>query len=256
MKVVIYTAETEVPFDEFYKPLGSWSKIIFSNKKQFDERAVKSLLDVTDFENESTVFYIPLEMKAIFFELLKKFFKIELKEEKNNSKLNDSLGLSLIWEKFSQFYEKLKIQAVLVQTKTNGVIMAIDISGNNPLQNKMDEIVKQPNGIDAIFVGNVELEAVIAKSKINSQRQIDAELMNGCLVGLKDLEQIKELGKGELDYALFQLKQGIVCISIVPDSKPKMWLGFITATPQGANRLLHFRDKFLDDLQTLVLEYN
>jgi len=32
MKVIVYTAETEVPFDEFYKPLGSWNKIILSNK--------------------------------------------------------------------------------------------------------------------------------------------------------------------------------------------------------------------------------
>ncbi|EDN67436.1 hypothetical protein BGP_4294 [Beggiatoa sp. PS] len=254
MKVVVYTAETEVPFDEFYKPLGSWKKIIFSNKKQFDERAVKSLLEVTDFEDDITVFYVPMEMKDMFLELLKKLFKIDLKEEKNST-LKDSLGL--IWEKFSQFYdEKLKIQAVLTQTKTNGVIMSIDTSGDNPQQNKMDQIVNAENEIDAIFVANVGTEAVIAKSKVNPQRQIDGELMDACLSGVKELEQIKDLGKGELDYALFQLKEGVVCMSIVPGSKPKMWLGFISATPQGANRLLHFREKFLDELHELVLRYN
>ncbi|MDM8562666.1 tetratricopeptide repeat protein, partial [Candidatus Marithioploca araucensis] len=76
---------------------------------------------------------------------------------------------------------------------------------NDDFQTLLNGIVNENNEIDAVFVANVDLGAVIAKSKVtpNPTKQIDAELMNSCLSVLKDLEQIEELGKGKLEYNIF-----------------------------------------------------
>jgi hypothetical protein len=248
MKVVIYTAEIGVPFDEFYKPLGSWNKIIFSNKKQFDENAVKSILEVIDFENKETMFFVPLEMKNMFFKLLQKFFKIELEEEKNKSKQSVKNSLGPIWEKFSQFYDKLEVIEVfnMSQTKESSKESA-DLKECADL---LDKIVSNnnDNSIDAIFVYDVINKVMLCQTE-NSAKP-------GTLLKYNLKSIVKSFGSinnGGLKRDILEFDDGIVISYIVknPLNSPKAIIGFITTVKEDGilGKLVSFSNKDFDVLK-------
>jgi hypothetical protein len=104
MKVIIYQANQEVPFDNFFKPLGNHDKIFFSNTKYFDKEQVKVLLPD---EEDNSVFVVPDSWKDGFHQLLKeKFPKVEWQKEQSHQKPpKEEIGSG--WsEELAKFYDK------------------------------------------------------------------------------------------------------------------------------------------------------
>lgn len=213
-----------------------------------EDKDVKSALE---FRGEPYIFFVETKLVNNMLDTLKKLFgyKNAVEPEAVEPKLKE---LGDVKDRMSKSYLDIKFDDEHIIGRIFS--MPIDTSNKtNPLQQLMDRVTHDENEIDAVFVASVQGDCVIAKSELsnNPNRQIDAELMNSCLIGLKKLPMIRDLRKGELDFAVFQLKGGIVCLSLV-ENRDDLWLGFISATPEGMSRLLFFRDKYLAEFNRLV----
>lgn len=216
-----------------------------------EDENVKSALE---FRGKPYIFFVKTELVTNMWDTLKKILgfgkKLEPELSPEPNLLDDVKG------KMKQKYPDIEFDNKPI---LGGIFdMSIDTSDKtNPLQQLMDRVTNDKNEIDAVFVASVKLKCVIAKSELSSdpKRQIDSELMNSCLQGLVELPTVQDLGRGELDFAVFQLKGGVICLSLV-ENRNDLWLGFISATPDGMNRLLFFREKFLAQFNKLADEYN
>ncbi|EDN68817.1 hypothetical protein BGP_1637 [Beggiatoa sp. PS] len=48
---------------------------------------------------------------------------------------------------------------------------------------------------------------------------------------------------------------GILCLSIVPNTNSKLWIGFVSSTYAGAGMLTFYRDENLDEFHQLINQY-
>ncbi|EDN70608.1 hypothetical protein BGP_0974 [Beggiatoa sp. PS] len=246
LKVFVYTNELEVPFDEFYQALGSYKKIIFSNKKPFDEKTAQSLLEATNFEDDSTVFYVPLEMKENFVELLKKFLTIIKKwniEITPLESLKEPMGI--IWDKFSQFYEKMKVIEVFNMSRTKECPKeCIDL---------LNDIVNQVKTIDAIFIYDVKNKYMLCKTE-NPSKPETLLKYNSLKSIMKSLDSLKNEG---LKYEILKFDDGFVISYLVrnPSDSPVAIIGFITTVKEDRilNKFLFFCNNEFNALKEQVL---
>jgi len=243
LKVIIYTAEIEVPFDEFYEPLGSWKKIIFSNKIPFDEKTVSSLLDVIDFEDDSTVFYVPLEMKEIFLELLKVIKKWNIEITPLES-LKEPMGI--IWDKFSQFYEKMNISEAL-KIK---IIPEKNECPNKELESFLNKIVQKDDSIDAVFVfdfKNSKFCKSVRRTDIEKFSISKIDSVTKCFDPLIEFHiassNNKKTGIGKLEGEIIHFANGIIYLYFI--SEKQHVIGFISKT-YGVGELLWYGNKHVD----------
>jgi hypothetical protein len=272
MRIVIYKADTEVPFGTAYNQLGSTDKIIFSNRSEkvtdFNNKSVDALIHLVEpwlpkksligSQEEDTIFYVPFEIKGKFMEILEKlidgFKKMMGKGKKDSVPTRKQLGLDK-GSSSGSFYDEIEIDEV--------IMIPNELTPSDALQKEINRIVEGNNEIDCIFFANVGKQgssSILRVSNESSQedRQFDWRLLERVLGGVESLEAtIEGLNRGELDYTLFKFgnnqKGGILCLSIVPNSRPKLWLGFVSATYQGERMFLSFREEFLPEVLKLSL---
>jgi glucokinase len=153
MKIVVYEANSEVPFSDFFKRIGG-NKVIFSNAKEkiaeFDEQQTIPLLNPVTPEDD-TIFYVPENISNWFVNLMKQLKeteseKIELEKieitEADKMSLKKTGVIGSGWEKLSPFFEEMIIRRVLRLKK----------ECPKECVNLLNDIVNHEDVIDIIFL--------------------------------------------------------------------------------------------------------
>jgi hypothetical protein len=122
----------------------------------------------------------------------------------------------------------------------------------NELQTLLDEIAMELNEIDSVFIFNMKTGRVLFTSKIVPGRDFDAEGLDEFLNRIRNLSDVEMLGRGKLEYTLFQFEGGILHISLVPNVKPLVGLGFASYTREGMGMLLFQSNRYSEKLHELV----
>lgn len=256
MKICFFKTDKKVPFDSFYRNFGTDSLFISNIEAKFENN--KSQLKILFYDNieNNTLIFIDIKLKNKFFELIKDLLSDNIKwsEIQKPSKLSiKELGI-INKNDLYLFYDQIELQE------------AIDnrgIKSMSKLQDKMDYIVDTDNGIDFVFFATVGENGdgeIIEFSKEHPEHKFDGDSINKFLHAIEKIEIIKNFGKGELEFSLFQFKNkqnndgGFLCVSIVPNSNPKLWLGFVNANPKNQTRFMSFRKTYLEELHELSRE--
>ena len=243
--------ENLVPTVIFFSNYDKWLDTFENEEEQELKDLIIPWLPKRESSDNNTTLYIPSNMKEKFIRILN---LLGFKTETGNIDSlpnSEQLGLAKDEER-SVFYDNLEKKEVFLLTR-NRCMPTETNDKTNPLQKRMDEITNEKNEIDAVFVA--DNTCVIAKSELSTdpKRKVDADDINICLGNiLTGLPDITDLGKGNLEYALLQIDEGIICISMVPGTNDR-WLGFISATYEGAPRLLAFRKRYLEELHKLAI---
>jgi len=246
MKIVVYTADSEVPFNEFYKPLSGWTKIIFSNKQniRFDENAVKALSpkgirDSNDAsiryipDEDDSIFFVPLEMKNIFTKQLKRLFKTtEWEDIAAQKPSKEELGLGGSGDKLAQFYDNIvKVVEILVPKKCS----------NKELERLLNDIIQEDNLINAVFVYYFD-STMLCKSAEDSE--IGKSLIDGIdSISFDTLKKVyhilvhfgKIAKRGHFVYGTFRFSDGIFNLYFSNKIEQLVIIGFFSTT---RNKLL------------------
>lgn len=255
MKFVVYTADSDVPFNEFYQPLSGWTKIIFSNKKaiRFNENAVKQLLpkgviDSNDAsiryiaDKDDSLFFVPLEMKDMFIEQLKHLYKTtEWGNIVAQKPSKEVLGLGGSRDKLAQFYDKIvKVVEILVPKRTR-----FKECSNKALEELLDSIIQEENLINAVFVyyfdsamlyKSVE-ESEIGKSQVDEIESISFETLKNIYHILVHFGKIAKRGK--LKHGTFRFSDGLFNLYFSNKIEQLVIIGFFST---NCNRLQLLQD--------------
>jgi len=255
MKIVVYTADSEVPFNEFYKPLSGWTKIIFSNKKEirFDENAVKALSpkgirDSNDAsiryipDEDDSIFFVPLEMKDMFTKQLKRLFKTTKWEDIAAQKPSkEELGLGGSGDKLAQFYDKIvKVVEILVPKRK---------CSNKELENLLNKIVQEENLINAVFVLK---NGILCKNTTD----IDKEKLLYNYLDFIGAEStfLNNFGKktslGEPREGTFLMRERVLNMYYLGELSTT--IGFISGMPMELTEFLLRSKKYLNDINIFL----
>jgi len=245
MKIVVYTADSEVPFKEFKKPLIGWNKILFSNKKEirFNENAVRALLpkgirDSNDAsiryipDEDDSIFFVPLEMKDMFIEQLKRLFKTtEWRNSEPQKPSKEELGLGGSGDELAQFYDKIVVDEILVPKRTT-----FKECSNKALEKLLNEIIQEDNLINAVFVYYFD-SAMLCKSAEDSE--IGKSLIDGIdSISFDTLKKVYhtlvhfgEMAKrGDFMYGTFRFGDGIFNLYFSNKIEQLVIIGFFSTT--------------------------
>ncbi|OQW91075.1 MAG: hypothetical protein BWK78_05585 [Thiotrichaceae bacterium IS1] len=139
MKVIIYRATQAVPFDEFYKPIGHFDKVFFSNTKPFDKSQVKVLLPD---EEDDSVFVVPEDWRTEFKQLLEdKLGQIAWQEDSSPQKPpKEEIGSG--WsEELGQFYdEQVEIISIFIAEEKQSSPFSSNSGGNVDNKSELEHI--------------------------------------------------------------------------------------------------------------------
>lgn len=170
MKIVIYKASQNVPFETAVDQIGSTDKIIYSNSSEkvtdFNNNSINGLIHkvepwlpnkaLINSQEEYTIFYIPFEIKEKFMQILENlidgFKNMMGKGEIDSVPTSKELGLGE-GSALASFYNEMEIQEV------------INIMNIPELQKFIDKVSKQDNGVSGIAIINRNKGKVIISSK-------------------------------------------------------------------------------------------
>ncbi len=262
MRLFIYTAIEEAPFEGLFEPIGRYDKIILSNNDKQIElfnrlqgSPIKDLLPEDNIPfNDASLFFIPLDMKETFMKLLESLFKkIKWVEDKTTQKPSkDEIGL-VGGDDLSQFYDKIETKTVLQQEDE---IM----SKKQDLEDLFNSITDQDNEIDAIFVcthdENKTRLAYSSQAKTGN-RQVDTDSFTVQIQHF--ISMLKMTNKvnteiGSLKTAEFLYSGGIVHITHLPQFGEYTFLVFVSATEEGVEMLALYRKRNLEKILALLGE--
>jgi len=232
MKIVIYEANSEVPFSDFSKKIGT-NKIIFSNAKErieeLDKEQTRPLL-VTSEDN--TIFYVPEKISDWFEELVKNVKNTELETldvtEKDKHSLKKIGVVGSGWEKLTQFFEEMRIKWVLRKKKCPEEIMDF-----------MNRIVRdETNSINAIFVYDLRDKTIVCHTDDADEKgQLLKNVPESIAKSLGSLkstyDMLSRFGEttelNESKYGIFQFSGGILNLYFPSDlSNMPIIVGFVT----------------------------
>jgi hypothetical protein len=253
MKIVIYTANDPVPFEQSYELLGDWNRVIFSNKTEcFDERTVKDLLANIELEHEKTIFYVPQNREKWFKELLGNQFKKQLYLDKMTDKVSLK-NMNLIGDnKLSQFFDKA-MQIVGIKTSTKEY--------SPELEALLDNIIKAKNNqIDAIFILDFT-QTNAYETAVNTET--GKILIKGLDKLTKSSQALKNISKmvnnfghvvtrGQLNYGIFQFSKGILILYFIEENEQLNIVGFISTKSDGIGRLLKHCKEQISEIQKYI----
>jgi len=270
MILFIYTASKEAPFEGMFRAIGSYERIFFSNNNTEIERFnqhegahAKDLLPegLTEPSDDTSccippddgrIFFIPLEMKDTFMNLLKSLFKKTNWAEDKTSKKPSKDDIGLVGsDDFSQFYDNIEVQTVLKQEEI------VDDPRVAELKTLLDQIAQDENEIDVIFVANpnADITGILMYESTPTPRAQNVDV-NALEMQVKKLAEVfkitKQANLGELESSVTQLTGGIMSVDALPG---ELLLYFISATRDGMEMFQFHRKKFLpqvkDKLTTL-----
>ncbi len=286
MKIFIYQTTEEAPFEGLFEPIGSYQKIILSNHEQqielFNRHSgapVKELLpegiiiDPTDETiccippDDGSLFFIPLDMKDTFMNLLKSLFKKTnwAKDKTTTKPSKDEIGL-VGDDNLSQFYDKIETPTILQPVgddeTTPAVLQPVEdeetMSKKQELEDLFNSITEQDNEIDAVLVCiNDDNKTRIAYSSRpkDGRRRVDTDSftvqVQHFVSMLKMTHKVNE-DIGPLNTAEFLHSGGIVHITHLPQFGEYTFLVFVSATEEGIELLALHRKRNLDKILELL----
>ena len=279
MKLFIYTAREEAPFEGLFEPIGSYQKVILSNQapqttlfNQLEGASIKELLqegiiDTTDETvcyippDDGCFFFIPLEMEETFMKLLTRLFKTTWWKLDETATKPSKEEIGLVGEdKLSQFYEKLETQTVLTPVTEDTVEKT---EAKQALLDLFNEIAAKDNEIDAILVSTYDgnRTRVAYSSTPKEHRKVDTD---SYAVQLKDLVSLLAKTQqvnpdiGLFDHVTFQYgpqgdsKGGIINVTHLSHYGEYTFLIFISATGDGIEMLELYRNRNLSKIKELL----
>lgn len=264
MKLFIYTtpAGEKVPFDKLYQNLGSgFQKVIFSNQEKYltaftpqQEEIIESILSagVPNSEDEKIVF-IPLAMKDMFTEFLKKFFNSQNWQEEEETQKPSQQEIGMVGEgPLPKFYQQIEVQSTLKPINSTNGDHIMNPKIKDALKKIMDQVAQEDNEIDVIFIANPEAdlgEGIIVVQTDPTTR--------GKAINMNALEmQVTQLAKvfqttakanlGGLEKGIIQLSEGILRVDPLPGG---LLLYSISATREGMETFQYYWKENLSKIQ-------
>ncbi len=276
MRVFIYNATEEAPFEGFFHPIGSYKKVIISNNGQEIERFhqhegahIKELLpdgspDPSDDTiyyippDDESIFFIPLEMKDTFMKLLAGLFKTTWwkPEETAPKPSKDEIGL-IGEDQLSHFYDNMETQAVFKPIAEDTVDKT---EAKQELLKLFNHITEQDNEIDAVLVSTYDgsRTRVAYSSEPKADRKVDTDSYAAQLKDLVSLlSKTKQINPdiGLFDHVMFQyIKEGsspggIIHVTHLPVYGEYTFLIFVSATEEGIEMLELYRKRNLEQIK-------
>jgi len=255
MKVFIYTSKQNVPFNNLYDRFAP-KKFFLSNKEKevqnFNSNngeQIKYLLpaNIKD-NNDGCIFFIPLDMKDSFLNLLKIIFKDAnwLEKQTTEKPSNEQLGI-IGGDQFSNFYsENTKIQSTIeyeVMRKEQQELVQL-----------FDRIAEHKNGIDAVLVCNHD-DMLFSSTPKQGSEYVDTDSFVVQIDHfIKMLEMtdkvnthLKQINKAELLY-----EGGIVKIIHMPMYHKHTFLVFVGTQPDELKIMNYHINAHLDEIYVLL----
>jgi hypothetical protein len=279
MRLFIYQAHEDVPFEGFFQPLGSYKKVILSNHleqiklfNQHEGTLIEELLpegvpDASDETicyipaNDESIFFVPLEMKDTLMNLLNRLFQTTWwKQDKTTPKpSSDEIGV-VGGDELSQFYSQLETQTVLQPIAEDTMDKT---QAKQELLQLFNEIAAQDNEIDAVLVSTYDgnRTRVAYSSDPKADRKVDTDAYAAQLKDLVSLlSKTQQINPdiGLLDHTIFQYAAsgnsagGIIHVSHLPHYGEYTFLIFVSATAEGIEMLELYRNRNLEKIKELL----
>jgi len=129
------------------------------------------------------------------------------------------------------------------------------------VQDWLNKAVEAENQIDAGFVFDAKSGHVLKKHNVKTPKgeNILAKLESAISAYLCQFETLKktvdsfgkQLDRGEMDYALFQLMEGSLLLYFFPGlvTDKNITVGFISAEAEGLGQMLYWGDEFIKKIK-------
>jgi hypothetical protein len=268
MKLFIYTATEEIPFEGLFEPIGSYEKIILSNNdKQIklflrhNGLPIKDLLPDSISDDDNRLFFIPIEMKDMFMKLFDSLFKQTKWVKDKNTQKPSKEKIGLVGEdELSSFYDQIETEAVLKPLTEDTVEKA---EAKQKLLELFNTIATEDNEIDAVLVSIYDgnRTRVAYSSDPKQERRVDSDSF---AIQLKDLISLISKTKkvnpdvGLFDNAVFQYAPAgessgsIIHVSHLSQYGDYTFLIFVSATADGIEMLELYRNRNLPKIKELL----
>ncbi len=271
MKLFIYSATEEAPFDGLFEPIVSYQKVILSNHEQqitlfnqlegapIKELLPEGIIDPADETihaippDDDRLFFIPLEMEDTFMKLLERLFKKTKWAEKKITTSKNDIGL-VGDDELSQFYEKIETQRVLQPLEDDMM------TKKQELEDLFNTIVGEENEIDAVLIcTHDDNKTRIAYSSMPDAgtRNVDTDsfaVQIQYFVSMLKMTSKVNSHLGSLKTAEFLYSGGIVHITHLPQFNQYTFLVFVSATEEGIELLALHRKRNLEKIIGLLKE--
>lgn len=140
-----------------------------------------------------------------------------------------------------------------------------DIKMSQELQNLLNQIVITPNEIDGIMIFDPKQAlSLYRNTQYDKERHGDELFENydeiaGALSGVHHItDTLSEFGtssqRGDLQYAVFQLSNGILVLYFLTINQEPVVVAFISGTPEGLGLLLKHSQKNISDIEKKLKE--
>jgi hypothetical protein len=131
------------------------------------------------------------------------------------------------------------------------------------LETLLNEVVKKADQIDAIFVYDLRNSFVLFHSTLVKDHQLFETLFGDkatAMASFGNLRNVgdavnkfaKEAGQGDLNYAVFQLREGLLLMYFDTLGRIPIAIGFVSAGQVGLGNLLFFSERYIDDIKELL----
>jgi hypothetical protein len=263
MKLFIYTtpAGEKAPFDRLYQNLGSgYQKVIFSNQDKYltafspqQEAAIELILSSVPNSADEKKVFIPLAMKDMFTEFLKKFFKSHHWQEEDEAQKPSQQEIGMVGEgPLSTFYQQIEVQSALKPIDSTNGDHIMNPKAKEALKKMMDQVAEEDNEIDVIFIANPEAdlgEGVIVVETTPTARAKKIN-MNALEMQVSQLAKVfqstTKANLGTLEKGIIQLSEGILRVDPLPGG---LLLYSISATREGMETFQYYWKENLPKIQ-------
>jgi hypothetical protein len=247
MKLFIYTtpAGEKAPFDRLYQNLGSgYQKVIFSNQDKYltafspqQEAAIELILSSVPNSADEKKVFIPLAMKDMFTEFLKKFFKSHHWQEEDEAQKPSQQEIGMVGEgPLPKFYQQIEVQSTLKPINLTNGDHIMNPKVKDALKKMMDPIAEEDNEIDMIFIANPKADLGEGVIVVQTDPTTRAKRINTNALGMlvtqlaKVFQGTEKANLGGLEKGIIQLSEGILRIDPLPGD---LLLCSISATREG-----------------------
>ncbi|OQW92345.1 MAG: hypothetical protein BWK78_01970 [Thiotrichaceae bacterium IS1] len=125
------------------------------------------------------------------------------------------------------------------------------------LKSLLDDAVAESVGIDAVFVYDLKNSFLLHRS---TQKRAEDLLSSDAMASFGGMKNVKPAldafakgaKRGDFQYAIFQLEQGILNIYFETFGTKPFAVGFISASAEGTGSLLHYSQKYIEKIRPLL----
>lgn len=168
-----------------------------------------------------------------------------------------------MYRKLIEFYQKncQEIKQKFFQS-TQKEIDSMAKANRSELEAFMTSIVNEDNEIDSIFAFDSNGLKLVGSNGVGAQREAKtleerSEHIAGSLTRIITVKKaITEFGqasmRGELQYAIFQMDNGILLIYYLEINNQETNVAFISSTPEGLGLMLRHAQKNIDKIKEML----